>query len=124
MNQLDNLIKQLKQLPYADMCQLAKTINEQLEERCGGLNLTFVNIADVLAGLKPGIVKQSEMTTLEQKIIREIFNRKRSIAVSQHGSGYEMEISTVPGSLVHGLDLRVMFPQMLDQITTLSAMKK
>lgn len=127
VNQLDALIKQLRQLPYADMMELAEVVREQLVKRHADAGISVIgqrSIADVLSAIQIGSVPQSEVTTAEQRILREIFTRKRQVTINKQGAGYAMEILTVPGSQVLGTDLRVIFPQMLDQITTLSALKR
>ena len=125
MNQIDNLIRQMRQLPYADMMELAKAVHERLEAQgASTLGVERTLIADVLSSIEVGSVPTSELTTEEQAVLRKVFNRKRTVTIAQLPTGFRMECSTLQGSGVLGTDLRVMWSNMLDQIVTLESLKE
>lgn len=123
MSQIDSIIKQLGELPYTDMVEFATKLRDELAAPVGRM-LDAHTIAQVLAGLEPGSIEDSAETKMERRLLTEVFTRKRQISVSRHGNGFAVEVLTVPGSRVVGTDLRHMLGQMLDQIATITAMKK
>jgi len=113
------LMKALRQLSYSEMMKLSEELEKQLESERGRSEQVHV-IADVLSKLEfPGI---KDATNEEAKLLKQAFNRKRSISV-KFDKGFYVVCETLPGSQVMGLDLRAAFPQMLDQIVTMQALQ-
>ena len=111
------LMKALRQLTYAEMIKLAEELDKQLQ--CDANNPTNV-IAEVLSKLDFPEIKDAYKQ--EHALLKQAFSRKRSIAVKFDKGGFYAACETLPGSQVVGLDLRALFPQMLDQIVTLQAL--
>lgn len=123
MSTVAHLIKQIRALPYADMMMVAEEIRDRIKALTQQ-QIEAVVLANILSRLQEGEIPISEQTTEEEKVLREIFNVKRTISVSKQGPGWQIEIPTVPGSQVLGKELRGMFPMMLDQIITLHVLTK
>ncbi len=120
---LKNLQKELSHLPYKDMMVLADELAKQLvarQEEAACAN----TIADVLSKLNLVPAGLSEDEKMEEKYLREAFNRKRTINVQHANGGWSIECPTLPGSNVVGISLRPMFPMMLDQIITMQALTR
>lgn len=115
-----HLSKQLRALSYTEMKAVAGEIaGALLKHQRDDIDATL--IADVLTRLE-GDARVDALSVAEEKILREIFSRKRAVAISRAGNGWQIEIASMPGSHVTGLELRPMFSMMLDQIITMHAL--
>lgn len=120
---IPHLIRQIRALPYNDIMMVAN----ELRDRIGELThhkIEAVVLADILVRLQAGTVKPSDATLQEEKILREIFSRKRQITVSRKGNGWKIDVPSLPGAQVLGTELRPMFPMQLDQIITMHVLSK
>lgn len=120
---IPHLIRQIRALPYNDMMMVANELRDRIDE------LTHHKIeagvlADILSRLQAGTVKPSDATLQEEKILREIFSRKRQITVSRKGNGWEIDVPSLLGAQVLGTELRPMFQMQLDQIITMHVLSK
>lgn len=113
-----SVIRAIRALPFSDMMLVA----QELRDRIGDLThqkIEAVTLAEILVRLQTDQQPLSQQTQQEEKILCEIFNRKRSINIAQRGNGWTIDIPTLAGSQVLGTELRPMFPMMLDQIITM-----
>ena len=120
---IPHLIRQIRALPYNDMMMVAN----ELRDRIGELThhkIEAVVLADILSSLQAGQIALSDATLQEEKILREVFSRKRQITVSRRGGGWEIDVPSLPGAQVFGTELRPMFPMQLDQIITMHVLSK
>lgn len=118
-----HLIKQIRALPFADMMVIA----EELKARIGELTrhqIEAVTLAQILTRLEANTLELSDSTKHEEKILKEIFNVKRTLTISKRNQGWELGIQTLPASTVLGTELRPMFPMLLDQIITMHVLGK
>ena len=116
--------KQLRSVPYVDMMELAGAIAAQLNERKLQSEVPPELVAAVLSSLIDNVPALSQTTINDEKILREVFSRKRTLTVQRKGHGWELDCSTLPGSQVLGQELRSLFGLMLDQIITLRVLSK
>lgn len=123
MSTVSHLIKQIRALPYSDMMMVAGEIRDRIKDLTEQ-KIEAVVLADILSRLQAHTIDTSEQTKEEEKILREIFNVKRTISVAKQSKGWAIGIPTVPGSDVLGTELRGMFPMMLDQIITMHVLTK
>lgn len=115
---LRSVMKEVRQLSYADMMALAQELSKQL----GGLqNPTANHLADLLVKLNVAPVELSDLEKQEDKILQQIFKVKRQI-IMKHDKGFTLDIPTLQASTVVGISPRAMFPQMIDQIVTMHAL--
>ena len=122
---IQNLTKQLRALPFLDMMQVAEELRARLVAQAPKDGFVEpANLARVLAQLDTTDITLSEMTQAEEKILRRIFARKRTVSIQRQGQGWEMSCSTLPGSQVLGTELRPMFQLMLDQVITMHELGK
>lgn len=114
---LQTLLKNLDAMPYSEMMVLARYLEKQMP----GCNLTSELVASVLSEAKAGL-SENKTEQQEQKILLQVFSRKRTINIKKFNTGYAIEVPTLPGSTVTGTDLRAMLGQMLDQIVTVEVL--
>lgn len=114
-----HLIKQIRQLPYADMILLAQEMSSELQAKLGVSAEAFV-LADIMSRLKAGAEKLTETEAREMQTLKKIFKRKRAlnVALMSHGAGFSVNISELPASVAHGPDLRKAINDSLDQVIT------
>ena len=115
------LAKHLRALSYADMMILARTVSERIAQRPPG-PIDAPLIADILSDLQ--IQGLQEATLQEEKILREIFSRKRTINVVRANAGWEIDVPTLPSGQVFGIELRPLFGLQLDQLITFHVLNK
>lgn len=118
-----SVIRAIRSLPYQDMMLVANELRDRIGELTHN-KIEAVTLAEILVRLQTDQQPLSEQTREEEKILVEIFNRKRSVNISQRGTGWVIEIPTLDGSQVLGTELRPMFPMMLDQIITMHVLGK
>lgn len=117
MSTLNQLLKAIKELPYADMMLVAQALHDQLDVEAD-------IIANALAKLDIGKVDYQNMAAREEEILKEIFRRKAAMLISRHGGGWQLDARAIPGGHVVTTELRQAFPMMLDQIVTLHGLKQ
>lgn len=115
---LKSVMKEMRQLNYADMMVLAEELAKQVPQ-----NPTANHLASILIQLDVAPAEMSDLEKQEDKILREIFKVKRQLIV-KHDNGFSMGIPTLPASTVIGVSPRAMFPQLIDQIVTMHALVK
>lgn len=116
------LAKHIRALTYTEMMQLAHELSVALNEKAK-LAISQNTAAEILAGLQKDAVEQA--SSQEEKFLREIFKHRRvSLGIQRNGNGWEIEAGTIPGSHAMGLELRPLFPMMLDQIVALHGLKR
>jgi hypothetical protein len=120
---LKNLQKELSHLPYKDMMVLADELAKQLLARREDAACANT-VADILSKLNLVPAGLSDDEKMDEKYLREAFNRKRQINVQAQTGGWSIECPTLPGSQVIGTSLRPMFPMMIDQIITMQALTR
>jgi|SRR5262245_14052051 len=123
MSTVAHLVKQIRALPYSDMMMVAAEIRDRIKDLTEQ-KIEAVVLADILSRLQSQSIDSSEQTKEEERVLRQIFNVKRTISVAKQGNGWAIGIPTVPGSDVLGTELRGMFPMMLDQIITMHVLTK
>ena len=120
---IPHLIRQIRALPYNDMMMVANELRDRIDELTHH-KIEAVVLADILSRLQAGQIAPSDATLQEEKILREVFSRKRQITVSRKGNGWEIDVPTLPGAQVFGTKLRPMFSMQLDQIITMHVLSK
>lgn len=123
MSTVAHLIKQIRSLPYSDMMMVANELRDRIKDLTEQ-KIEAVVLADILCRLQSQTIDTSEQTKEEERVLRAIFNVKRTISVAKQGNGWTIDIPTVPGAQVLGTELRGMFPMMLDQIITMHVLTK
>jgi hypothetical protein len=121
---VSKLIREIRALPFSDMMLVA----EELRDRIHGLtqhHIEAIVLAEILSRLQEGALpSEKQQSAEEEKVLRQIFNMKRSLNIQKWGLGWSIEVPTVAGSSVVGPELRPLFPMMLDQIITLHVLTK
>lgn len=121
------LVKQIHHLTYKEMLEVAEAISVRLmkfemKERPGepvaGPPLGVV--ADALLAITSDV----DLNAQEEKLLRQLFSRKRTIAVELTGGGWKTDITTLQGAQAVGTTLRDSLNKTLDQIITLQALQK
>jgi hypothetical protein len=117
-----DFIKQLRQLPYADMMKVAGELSLVLNR--GQKNTRAVQeIAAALSELSTMHIDDSVSTQQENKILREMFRTKRTISIKEFNGGFNIELSTLRGHMMHK-DLKQGLGQMLDTLVAARALEK
>ena len=119
---ISDFIKQLRALPYADMMQVASQLSLVLNRRENPLH-SVQDVAAALSELSTMHVDDSVVTQQENKLLRELFRTRRSITVKEFNGGFNIELSTLRGHVMHK-DLKVGLSQMLDTLVAAQALKK
>jgi hypothetical protein len=115
--QYDNLVKAFRDLPYADMMNVADAVCA-----AGGGIITLektAQIAHALAHLKH---EMPEGPDEDERNLRELIRRKRSVSISPVQNGWIVEIPGIAGSQAQSPSLRVALQHMLDQAITAKIM--
>lgn len=123
MSTVSHLVRQIRALPYADMMMVANEIRDRL----GDLTQQRIEantLAEILSRLNEGAIPISDATKEEEKVLKQIFRVKRAMSIQQHGSGWAIEVNSVPGSSVVHSDLRSSFGMMLDQVITIHCLTR
>jgi hypothetical protein len=116
---LADVLKQLRALPYSDMIELAKALEEHLD----GAKGPPVNcIADALAEVAKSPIQQSELTDADHKLLQQIFSRRRSISIKAMNGGFQIDLQSLNGNVMTQ-DLRVGITQLIDTIVAARALK-
>lgn len=118
-----HIVKQLRSLPYADMMLVVEEIRERIKDLTEQ-KIEAVVLAGILSRLSEGAVDIDAATQEEERVLKEIFRRKLNVSIVRHGTGWQVDIPSVPGAQVIGKELRSLFPMMLDQIITLHVLQK
>ncbi len=114
---LADFLKELRKLPYSDMMQVAKALSEEMD------NVYSANkIADDLATVSQMKIADSGSTQVDQKIVRKLFGRKRSISIRPDGAGYRVSVPTLNVNTSH-TDLRSALTHVIDIAVTAEALK-
>jgi hypothetical protein len=119
---LRHVIKELRNLTYNEMMELAQALDREIEKKTGSTEQPNV-IAEILAKLNIVTPELSDVEKNEAKFLQEIFNRKRSITV-KWDKGFAVSCDSLPAGGVVGVDLRPMFGQLLDQLVTMHALQR
>lgn len=119
---LQNLTKQIRNLPYSDMVQVAQNLCAELQRR-NDENIDAFLVANALIAAVSGPVTVSDITASEEKIFRKMFNRKRTITVS-HDGYWRIDLGTIAGASAQGTELRATLAQMLDAAITVHILTK
>jgi hypothetical protein len=119
---IEDFTKRLRALPYADMVKVASTLHEILRRR-SGVDINATALANALAELGASHVPDSIESQQENKILREMFRSKRTIAIKEFNGGFNIELSTLRGHVMHK-DLKQGLIQMLDTLVAAQALKK
>lgn len=115
--QYENLVKALRDLPYADMMAVADSIC-MAQGKIITLDSTAL-VANALASLK---LKESDGPDEDERNLRELIRRKRSVSISPVQNGWIVEIPGIAGSQAQSPSLRVALQHMLDQAITAKIM--
>src|SRR5262249_30263835 len=119
---LQDVSRAIRALPYADMVQLAAEVARNLRPNPHETaDATDVADALIMAATETQI-EPSELTKQENRILAQIFSRKRQIVVEKQKAGWLLAVPTLNASVM-GTDLRTLLPMLIDQITTLHVMK-
>lgn len=120
---LRHVIKELRNLTYAEMMELAQRMVREIDARSSDSESPANTLAEIISKLNIVSPELSDIEKNEVKFLQEIFVRRRSITV-KFDKGFSMSCETLPGGAVVGTDLRVMFNQLLDQLVTMHALQK
>lgn len=123
---LQTVVKQLRELPYADMLMLADVLSAQLHTKDIGV-LNGRTVADSLSEVANSKIEieTSELSKQEERILQSIFRVKRQIIPQRQKGGWTLCVPTLGGGAqVAGQELRPLWNQMLDQIITLHILNK
>lgn len=120
---LRHVIKELRNLTYVEMMELAQRLAREIDSRTTATETPPNTIAEIISKLNIVSPELSDIEKNEAKFIQEIFVRKRSIAV-KYDKGFSMSCESLPGGAVVGTDIRVMFTQLIDQLVTMHALQK
>lgn len=119
---LQNLTKQIRNLPFTEMLEVAKHLYEELQKHSEEDIDAFL-VAQALVSAVSGPLSVSDMTAQEEKIFRKMFNRKRTITISYDGY-WKVDLSTISGADAQGTELRATIAQMLDSAVTIHILTK
>lgn len=119
---LQNLTKQVRNLPFSDMLEVAKNLTEELQKHSEADIDAFL-VAQALIAAVSGPMTVSDMTAQEEKIFRKIFSRKRALTVSYDGC-WKVDLSTISGVNAQGTELRATMSQLLDSAVTIHILTK
>lgn len=124
---VSQLVKAVHQLTYTEMLSVAAEISTAImmyeQKRTPGASVqgpVYQDVADALLAVKA----PSDVLGQEEKLLRQLFSRKRSIAVELRGAGWHTDITTLSGAQASGINLREALNRTLDQIITLQALQK
>ena len=123
MSNVSSLVRQIRAMPYQDMMLVAEEIRSRICDLTQQ-KIEAVVLANILSRLQEGESPITEQAAEEERVLRDIFRVKRSIAVARTGPGWLIDCSTLPGAQVAGKDLRALFPMLLDQVITLHVLTK
>lgn len=112
-----DVLKQIRLLPYQDMMAVARELNCALPG-----NVPVQTIADALAEIAHVKVDDSAQTTAEQKLLHQIFARRRSISIKSVRGVFQIELQTLNGAVIHK-DLQVGLQQLIDTVVTAQALR-
>lgn len=110
-------------MPYADMMEFAKVLSDKFQ----GLRsqddsvLTERTMADALAQLGKMEIESADTVKQEEKLLREIFSRKRQLTIELSGNGWRVSIGTLNASVL-GTGLREAISTILDQVVVARAL--
>jgi hypothetical protein len=121
MSTTKNLCDTLAQLPYADMKEIAKELSTAYENQDDRSIPATVRMAEALSIVSRLEIPVADVSLQEEKLLRRIFNRKRSMAISLEGKGWRVSIGTL-GSHVLGTSLREAIRTCLDQLVVAEAL--
>lgn len=99
--------RQLRQMPYREMCDLSGEIAE------GWGQATAKKLAEVLTSLPTEISQKDED---QNAYLRDYFSRKRSVVIVPRGAGWAITMSGKVNLTIHCTDLREGMSQMFDTL--------
>lgn len=124
---VSQLVKAVHQLTYTEMLAVAAEISTAImmheQKRTPGVSVqgpVYQDVAQALLDLRA----PTDVLGQEEKLLRQLFSRKRSIAVELRGAGWHTDITTLSGAQASGTNLREALNRTLDQIITLQALQK
>lgn len=124
---IPQLVKHIHQLTYTEMLAVAAEVSTALmmyeRKLTPGKEVqgpVYQHVAQALLDLK----SPTDVLAQEEKLLRQIFSRRRSILVLLNGTGWSTDISTLPGATASGVNLREALNRTLDQVVTIQALQK
>lgn len=111
---LEALDKMLHRLTYMEMRELSGQLCSKLD-----VSIYPEKLAAALLDLK---VQASVSRSDEEKITKQVFKRKRTIAIEQVGTGWETTIPTIPGTTIRSSSLHDAVSGSIDAAVSLKAM--
>jgi len=121
------LVKQIHQLTYSEMLTVSEHLSialmrAEMKEKPGESvsGPAYSAVAHALLSL----TAPTDVLAQEEKLLRQLFRRKRAIAVELKGAGWHTDITTLSGAQASGVNLREALNRTLDQIITLQALQK
>ncbi len=119
---LQALTKQIRNLPFVEMMEIAKNLCTELEKR-GEEDVDALLVAQALIAAVSGPVKISDLTANEERLFRKMFSRKRALTVAYDGC-WKVNLSNVSGANAQGTELRATLAQMLDSAIMIHILTK
>jgi hypothetical protein len=119
---LQNLTKQIRNLPFTEMLEIAKNLCVELDKR-GEEDIDAFLIAQALIASVSGPMTVSDLTANEEKLFRKMFSRKRAVTISYDGC-WRVNLANVAGASSQGTELRATLSQMLDSAITIHILTK
>ena len=119
---LQNLTKQIRNLPFTEMLEIAKNLCVELDKR-GEEDIDAFLIAQALIASVSGPMTVSDLTANEEKLFRKMFSRKRAVTISYDGC-WRVSLANVAGASAQGTELRATIGQMLDSAVTIHILTK
>ena len=111
------LLRQIRSLPFEDMVMLAEYVRLELLKRKDS-DLDAYIVAHALLSISAAEPTVSDQTKNEEKVLKKIFSRKRTISITQRNGGWVCDISTLKAASVMGTELRATLGQLLDTAVT------
>lgn len=110
---IQEVLRRIKALPYADMKQFADKLAESFEEQEG--NNDSIRMAEALSEVAQKQIDSAATTVEDGRLLTKVFSRKRQISVERISSGWKVGIPST-GAAALGHDLRKTISDLLDQV--------
>lgn len=124
---IPQLVKQIHQLTYSEMLAVAAELSTSImmqESKLTPDKAVQGPIPHAVAQALLGLHSPVDVLQQEEKLLRAIFSRKRSIAVHFQGGGWHTDITSLPGAHAAGTNLREALGRTIDQSITMQALQK
>lgn len=121
-----SLVKAIHQLTYLEMCAVAAELSTaimMLEAKRTPDKSVQGPIHEDVAHAMLSLRAASDVLGQEDKLLRQLFSRKRSISVELKSGGWYTDITTLDAAKAAGVSLRESLNKTIDQIVTMQALR-